>query len=190
MDEPYKPKNIDWKERIKMELIPSVERRENPSLIRVLVSLSLLFLAALLIIAPYLEPPGTIYLGNNGKANTIDHQAEINNLSNPVARAVYYFGDWECHQHADRSFFLHNNQMPVCARCTSIFLFIGLTAFFLVFFRIRMSFLLIVLLIVPMGLDGTIQLITPYESTNLIRFITGALAGFASVIAFDSIFNE
>ena len=189
MEEPYHTKNMNWKEWLKRTFIPSVERRESTSAIRAIVSLLLLLLAILLIIAPYLEPAGTIYFGEDGKANTIEHEAQIDNMTNPVAKGVYYFGDWECHQHASRSFFLHDNQMPVCARCTSIFLFIGLTAFFLMFFRVRISFLLIVLLIVPMGLDGTIQLVSSYESTNIIRFITGALAGMASVFAFDTIFE-
>ncbi len=172
-----------------MGLIPSIERRQRPSLSRIIVSSLLLLLALLLIIAPYLEPPGSVYLGEDGKANTIEHGGRINSMRNPVSRPVYLFGDWECHQHASRSFFLNDNQMPVCARCTAIFLFIGLTAFFIVFYRVKVSFLWVLLLIIPMGLDGTIQLLSSYESTNPIRFITGGLAGMASVLAFDSIFE-
>ena len=174
---------------LKRELRPSIGRRGHLSIARIVVSALLLLLALLLIITPYLEPAGTIDFGEDGRANTIEHRATIDNMSNPVSRAVYLFGDWECHQHASRSFFLHGNQMPVCARCTSIFLFIGLTAIFLMFYRVRMSMMLIMLLILPMALDGGIQLITSYESTNILRFITGALAGMASVLAFDTIFE-
>ena len=31
---------------------------------------------------------------------------------------------------------------------------------------------------IPIGLDGFTQLITSYESTNIVRLITGTLAGF------------
>ncbi len=182
-------KTLNMLDSIMSDMKIEVVRREKISVGRILVSSLLMLLPLLLILAPYLEPPGTVYLGNDGAANVIDHRDIIDNMSNPVARAVYFFGDWECHQHASRSFFLHGNQMPVCARCTSIFLFMGLTAVALVFFRVRISMIWIMLLIIPMVLDGGIQLVTPYESTNLMRFITGALAGAASVLAFDTIFE-
>ena len=164
--------------------------RRKASFIRIVIGLSLLIFAVLLIIAPFLEAPGTVDFGNNGIVGKFEHAGNISHMQNPVARAIYTFGDWECHQHASRSFFLNGNQMPVCSRCTAIFLSIGITTFALVFFRIKANFWTILLLILPMAIDGGLQLLTPYESTNLIRFITGALAGFATVIAFDTITEE
>ena len=37
--------------------------------------------------------------------------------------------------------------------------------------------------VLPIGLDGTIQLFTDYESTNPKRIITGLIAGIATGIA-------
>ncbi len=166
-----------------------IERRKF-SYIRFTISFGLLIFGLLLLIAPLLEPPGTVDFGNNGIVGRFEHAQNISHMQNPVSKAIYTFGDWECHQHASRSFFINGNQMPVCARCTGIFLSISFTAFFLIFYRIRMPFWLIILLIVPLGVDGVVQLLTPYESTNLIRLITGALAGFATTVAFDMVIEE
>jgi len=48
----------------------------------------------------------------------------------------------------------------------------------------------ILLGLVPMGLDGGIQLVTDYESTNFLRFITGTLAGIVTGIALGFIVSE
>ena len=42
---------------------------------------------------------------------------------------------------------------------------------------------IIILCLLPIGLDGTIQLFTDYESTNPRRIITGLIAGVATGIA-------
>jgi uncharacterized membrane protein len=39
-----------------------------------------------------------------------------------AAVAIYGIGAWVCHQRPDRSFYLWATQMPVCARCTGIYL--------------------------------------------------------------------
>ena len=166
-----------------------IERRKL-SYIRFGISLGLLIFGILLLVAPLLEPPGTVDFGNNGIVGQFEHAQNISQMQNPVAKAIYTFGDWECHQHASRSFFINGNQMPVCARCTGIFLAISLTAFLLVFLRIKVPFWFIIALIVPLAVDGGVQLITSYESTNLIRLITGVLAGFATVVAFDMVIEE
>ena len=36
--------------------------------------------------------------------------------------AVFPIGHFICHQRPERSFFIHARQMPVCARCTGIYL--------------------------------------------------------------------
>ncbi len=174
-----------------MDLRNLVEiRRREMSWPRLIMSSALLLFSALLVIAPFLEPPGTVNFGENGAVNTLEHARNISGMQNPVSRLIYTFGDWECHQHASRSFFLNGNQMPVCARCTGIFVSIGIFAFLLVFFRIKMPFWMIVALIVPLALDGGIQLITSYESTNLLRLITGTLAGLATVVGFNTIIED
>lgn len=85
-----------------------------------------------------------------------------------------------CHGRADRSFFLCGKQLPICARCTGelIGILIGIP---IVFFtgRIRVSAML--LLMLPMVIDGFLQLLTLYESKNYKRLLTGILFGFAFV---------
>ncbi|MAU85104.1 MAG: hypothetical protein CMA21_00660 [Euryarchaeota archaeon] len=125
---------------------------------------------------------------------------------NPVFGLVYAFGDINCHQKHDRSWKINENQMPVCARDVGIFmgLFMGSLFFrmrgynrwtvrdsFLSVFdddsiesvylndgRLRLMILFLALGIVPMAMDGFTQLLTVYESTNIIRVITGFMAGF------------
>ena len=125
---------------------------------------------------------------------------------NPVFGFVYAFGDINCHQKHDRSWSINENQMPVCARDVGIFMgfFMGSLFFrlrglnrwtvrdsFLSVFdddsiksvylndgRMRLMLLFLALGIVPMAIDGFTQLLTQYESTNMVRVITGFMAGF------------
>lgn len=63
-----------------------------------------------------------------------------------------------CHQMYERSFNYNGYQFPICARCTGIFIgqIIGLI-FIILGYRINLFWSL--LLIAPMVIDGTIQLI-------------------------------
>lgn len=45
-------------------------------------------------------------------------------------------------------------------------------------------FYIVVLLMIPLILDGTIQRVTSYESTNIRRLITGILFGIALIFLF------
>jgi len=106
---------------------------------------------------------------------------------------VYGFFSVTCHQKEERSFFLFDQQMPVCARCTGIYFFLLLgTVLFPLFKKPKILWLYIFLL--PMALDGGLQLISSYESNNLLRFITGGLAGliapFFIIPGLDSMFRK
>ena len=84
-----------------------------------------------------------------------------------------------CHCRPDRSFFWHGRQFPVCARCTGEL--IGFLAaipggIFLGFHPVWS-----LLMLLPLIVDGTVQLKTAYESTNLRRVITGFLFGYGLV---------
>lgn len=95
---------------------------------------------------------------------------------------------WGCHQIPERSFFIKGYQFPVCARCTGIitgYLFSLSTLYFI--FNIPALFY--VILLVPMGLDGSIQYLTEYKSTNVKRFFTGFIAGFAFIRIIVSLLN-
>ncbi len=143
----------------------------------------------LLFLGPAMMPPNSIYLGNNGKVTLPDNTPYINaHIHNPVFHAVYISGDYMCHQHADRSFFINGNQMPYCARCTGTFLGLAFGLLIAAYYRVRIGFVLYLLLLLPLALDGTIQLITPYESNNLMRIITGMLMGTFSALVFAYMF--
>lgn len=88
-----------------------------------------------------------------------------------------------CHQMPERSFFFRNYQFPLCARCTGIvighLLGIGISVFH------RVSFLSL-LGTIPLMIDGVMQKITSYESTNPRRLCTGILYGFGVMSALFS----
>ncbi len=139
-----------------------------------------ILLAVLLaiLLAPLSLPTGSIG-GLDGSIGSLDHGEDLNNVPWPQ-RAVYLLGDINCHQQADRSFEVNENQMPFCARDMGILsgAVIGLAAFVLLGRRVPWEWLLV--LLVPMALDGVVQAITDYESGNLLRFLTGAIAGLAA----------
>lgn len=136
--------------------------------------------AALVITAPLMVPEGTLVdlSGSVGIADNSDQFADLG----PVPHAIYWFGDVECHQLANRSYFLNGNQMPFCAR--DLGLFIGLAAGFglVSFYPFRPNPFYLLLGLVPIGLDGGLQLVTAYESTNPMRLITGIIGGTAAAI--------
>lgn len=81
-----------------------------------------------------------------------------------------------CHQMADRSFFIKDYQFPVCARCTGVLagylIFLITVWFFVLPLYVNISFMLIMLI------DWLIQHFKWRESTNIRRFISGALCGY------------
>lgn len=129
----------------------------------------------LVIAAPFTLPAGSV-TDLSGRASVIDNADQIERM-NPVAAAVYFIGDINCHQLAERSFFLNGNQMPFCSRDVGIF--IGLAAGMLAVLLLspRFSWLILSLLVLPILIDGGVQLTGLYESNNLLRAITGALGG-------------
>ena len=116
-------------------------------------------------------------------------------------------GDINCHQKYERSCEINDNQMPICTRDVGILF--GIILGCLIFrnrgcnrWTIRDTFLtiipdsklsiiykndlrmiamfsLIIASIIPIGIDGFLQLLTDYESTNSKRVVTGLIAGFS-----------
>lgn len=160
----------------------------HPGLMLAVIILLAWFLGNLA--SPYLAPTGSIDFGEEGKVGIMDNSGIISSIDSGFARFFYRAGDANDHQHASRSFFLNDNQLPFCARCTAIFLGLVLGALVLVFLEIELNILWIILGLVPIGLDGGIQLVTNYESTNAIRFATGLLAGIVTGIALGFIVSE
>ena len=117
---------------------------------------------------------------------------QIDRLNFP-SKVVYSLGDRLCHQKPERSFFLNGNQMPFCARCTAIWVGLVIGLGIMVFYRIQLDekfFLLIIICLVPIGIDGIGQLLNFWESLNIIRVITGLLAGIICGIAIRIIIDE
>jgi uncharacterized membrane protein len=110
------------------------------------------------------------------------------------ANIIYWMYSFVCHQKAHRSYFIYDEQCAWCMRDT----FIWAAMLFALLYVIKsknnagvgISWKLALLLIIPMALDGSTQLVgtisslftrsTPfYESTNTIRALTGSLFGTA-----------
>ncbi len=91
-----------------------------------------------------------------------------------------FFG---CHGRADRSFFFRGRQFPLCARCTGELIGILCGVPIAVFIGYP-PFPITLLLMAPLIGDGFLQQLTPYESNNLKRLITGLLFGAALVFLF------
>ena len=94
-------------------------------------------------------------------------------------------GSAVCHQMAERSFIWGEGRMPLCARCTGIYLGVVL-AFCLLFFKKRMQAgkpfsraeaLLTAIAVLPVGVDGVSSYLGFWKSSQLMRVLTGSLVG-------------
>jgi uncharacterized membrane protein len=142
-------------------------------------------------LAPFALPTGSVP-NLSGSVGFSDNDQVIQNMSLPW-NVIYTIGDRLCHQQASRSLFFNGNEMPFCARCTAIWLGLAVGLGVMVFFTIRLDekFLLIILFsLAPIGVDGVGQLLGFWESTNLIRFLTGLLAGGVCGVAIGVIIDE
>jgi uncharacterized membrane protein len=87
-----------------------------------------------------------------------------------------------CHGIALRCIHLWSVPMPICARCTGIYLglLLGLIAFLAVpFVSRRWMRNVAIVAVMPLAIDGLTQLARLRESTNELRIGTGLAAGFA-----------
>lgn len=132
-------------------------------------------LLAWVVLAPFTLPPGSV-TDLSGRTITIDNMDQISKM-NPFAAAIYYLGDSQCHQLASRSYFLNGNQMPFCSRDVGIFLGLVVGMAIALFTRIRLRWYMVILGFAPMAIDGGLQALTSYESSNPLRLATGLLAG-------------
>ena len=179
------------KERLLESLTIDIKKKEKISIILLLPAIFALVWALLLFLSPMLLPSNSVYLGNEGRVGIMDNAPYINtHISNSFIRRVYLVGDFMCHQHANRSFFINGNQMPFCARCTGIYMGLAFGAFVGAFFRVRVGTFFYFLIVLIMGVDGFLQLLTSYESTNFIRVVTGNLVGTFSSMVFYYIYYD
>ena len=109
-----------------------------------------------------------------------------------------------CHQMPERSFFFHEHQAPLCARCTGMYLGLLLGVAFLIVrrrthaARLPSAAIVAVLIgfIIIMGIDGvnsTISIIPGapqlYHTTNIHRLVTGSLFGLTMALLFLPMLN-
>ena len=128
----------------------------------------------------------------SGNVGVSDNEKLIDNIPSPW-NLIYGCGDRLCHQKAERSFFINGNQMPFCSRCTAIWLGLAIGLGFMVFYEIKLDekFLILIFIgLVPIGIDGVGQLFGLWDSTNIIRLITGLLVGIVCGIAIGLIIDE
>lgn len=83
-----------------------------------------------------------------------------------------------CHQMPERSFFINGRQMPVCARCTGVFIGQCMAIIFKAARPKDRGVWIPALLLMLMGIDWGIQEFGIKESTNRRRLITGIAGGF------------
>lgn len=169
-----------------------MERREKSSRTVILVFFVLFFLWILLqFLAPLFLPESSVD-DLSGLVGVSDNEVLFSTMSFPW-NSVYSAGDRLCHQKVERSFFINGNQMPFCSRCTAIWLGLAIGLGFMAFYRIQLDekFLYAIIIgLVPIGIDGLGQHFGFWESTNIIRLITGLLAGGVCGIAIGIIIDE
>jgi len=169
-----------------------MERREKSSSIIIKILFFLfLFWIVLQFLAPLSLPHGSID-DLSGLTAISDNEELFSKLPVPC-NTVYSIGDRLCHQKAERSFFINDNQMPFCSRCTAIWLglVIGLGVMVFYSFQLNEKFLLVVIAgLAPIGIDGIGQLFGFWESTNIIRVVTGLIIGSICGISIGIIIDE
>lgn len=81
-----------------------------------------------------------------------------------------------CHCLDRRSFHYRGRRFPLCARCTGELF--GILLCLASFPFVRVGVLPSALALLPLVVDGGIQALTPYESGNGRRLVTGLLFGY------------
>ena len=87
-----------------------------------------------------------------------------------------------CHCRDDRSFYFRGRKFPVCARCTGMLA--GWVAGCATYFFTRIPLRWLVVMILPLIIDGTAQQLTKYDSRNTRRLVTGVLFGYGTMGVF------
>lgn len=80
--------------------------------------------------------------------------------------------------------------MPYCSRDMGVFFGLAIGLGIALFIMIEIKWWWIVAGLAPIMIDGTLQLLTAYESSNPVRLITGLLAGAVAGFALAIIVYE
>ena len=109
-----------------------------------------------------------------------------------ISGGIYFFMDPVCHQLPERSLFIYEWPMPVCARCFSIYLSVFITLMFtmlrkrLILWPGRIYFIIILLV----GLEIGAEKLDLIQNWFELRMLNGVLLGIMAARLFmESIFN-
>lgn len=97
-----------------------------------------------------------------------------------------------CHRRPDRSFHYKNHQFPVCARCTGFYTGLAVFIIYNYLFNVEYNlnlFIISIILLIPVSIDGFTQLAGLRESNNNLRFITGFIGGIGLIIFMKILIN-
>jgi uncharacterized membrane protein len=93
-----------------------------------------------------------------------------------IAKYIYGFYGFSCHQIPSRSFFIFGQQIAICARCFSFFSSMLIFGLLLSLLKIRpLDRRIAFLLACPLLVDVSLQTLGIEESTNLLRVTTAIL---------------
>jgi len=168
-----------------------MEKREKVSKLLLVFFTIFLIISILHFLAPLSLPRDSVK-DLSGLTGISDNELQISKMTFPW-NVLYSVGDRLCHQKAERSFYINGNQMPFCSRCTAILIGITIGLGFMILYMIPLNekFLTVIILgIVPIGIDGVGQLFGFWESTNVLRVITGSLVGIVCGFAIGMIIDE
>ena len=168
-----------------------MERRGKSSRLIIILFICFFIWILLQFLAPLALPQGSVN-DLTGLVGLSDNENLIEDMPAPWD-SIYGCGDRLCHQKEDRSFIINDNQMPFCVRCTAIWLGLAIGLVVMIFYKIKLDgkFLLVIFIgLIPIGIDGVGQLFGFWESTNMVRVITGGLIGFICGVAIGVIIDE
>jgi len=96
----------------------------------------------------------------------------------PKGEKIYSLLSPICHQYPTRSIWIFDRPFALCSRCFGGYLGLGIS-YFIIHPKQKYLFRLLkgIILVIPGITDGIFQLMTIYESSNIIRLITGILGG-------------
>ena len=147
-------------------------------------------------VAPLTLDHDTVHLTHKGVVGHVDN-ANVTDAMPGFERWIYHAGDEQCHQLPQRSLSLNGNQMPFCSRCVSIYLLMAIGLAITVLPHLprydditALRWWVVVIALVPIGVDGLGQLYGLWESTNLVRFVTGGLIGAVTGLALGFMLRE
>ncbi|HLF07060.1 MAG TPA: DUF2085 domain-containing protein [Thermoplasmata archaeon] len=150
-----------------------------------------LFYLGSIVTAPLFLAPDTVDFGENGLSGKIDFEAERQNASmTGFIYWLYWEGDMNHHQKASRSYFVNGNEMPQDTRDLGIYAGIAIALMWSTRRMYRVKAWGLLLGLVPIGLDGGVQLLTNFVTINPFRVFTGFLCGLTVGFAFASIYFD